>query len=531
MVVAAVISLLMFDAWAMLSDKFNREFWIPERYTAGFVYVCIVLFGFLALAVTPFIKRWFFRVPLLAVFAASYIIDKMMIHVSGSPLTIEMAKTIVENMAMTGDVVHGYWKIGLKVGTLPLAFLFLLALPPSKRFSLSSWAVILPLLSLASVYAVVHVTRGGATEFISPLAVPAKFATANLISLYSGPRDPVSYKGDIIPRARHVVLIVDESVRGDKLELNNNKLKNTPFLVENVRSLINFGVATASWNCSKESRVILRTGIRADQLPDKQERALRKTTIWQYAKRAGYRTIFVDGWTSEGQFHSFMNQSESADIDRRIYVERNQSSHEIDVEIARKLKNLLALPQPSFILVNKIGVHFPYDLYYPADRYVDIGAIASETTEEDKLLSSYSKAISWAVDHFFESLLSDANLDNSVLIYTSDHGQALADGGYKMTHCSKSDVVEGEGLVPIFLWTGNEELSSLLAASAERGQDRMTHFQIFPSLLYFLGYNRNWVKSKYGPDLLSTPPSKRSFWVGDLFGNIRGSRQIIVDGN
>jgi hypothetical protein len=72
----------------------------------------------------------------------------------------------------------------------------------------------------------------------------------------------VTYDETPSPLAQHIVYIVDESVRGDYIQLNNKNLSNTPFLSRLDAQLINFGVATSAANCNLASRTMLRHATR-----------------------------------------------------------------------------------------------------------------------------------------------------------------------------------------------------------------------------------------------------------------------------
>jgi glucan phosphoethanolaminetransferase (alkaline phosphatase superfamily) len=75
----------------------------------------------------------------------------------------------------------------------------------------------------------------------------------------------------------------------------------------------------------------------------------------------------------------------------------------------------------------------------------------------------YHRALRWSVDGFFEKVLPA----NTALIYTSDHGEALYEGGYDLGHCSTHPYY-GEVYVPLFAATGSSELQASLQAVAKR---------------------------------------------------------------
>ena len=77
-----------------------------------------------------------------------------------------------------------------------------------------------------------------------------------------------------------------------------------------------------------------------------------------------------------------------------------------------------------------------------------------------------------------------------------------------------------EAIVPLFALTGDPSFQQRLSQAAEVGFDKMSHFEIFPTLLVAMGYDEPWVKKVYGPSLLDGPAEgPRLFMVGHPFLN------------
>ena len=86
-------------------------------------------------------------------------------------------------------------------------------------------------------------------------------------------------------------MLIDESVRPDYI---NWKIGNsmTPHLAANADKIANFGNAVSGGNCSSYSNALLRFGGTANNIV---KSMTTNPTIWQYAKKAGYRTVYIDG--------------------------------------------------------------------------------------------------------------------------------------------------------------------------------------------------------------------------------------------
>ena len=369
--------------------------------------------------------------------------------------------------------------------------------------------------------------KGGNQGFPPPLAVTGDAVLATMSPGSKGVAADVKYDGTLAPLARHIVYIIDESVRGDYIQLNNSRFDNTPYLTSLGGRVINFGVAISGANCSHASRTMLTFGTQPDEV-------FRKTNqpepgLFQYAHRAGFRTIVVDAWKNMANYR---DTSEQSAIDAYVPV-TDDPPHVRDNRVAELLE-LLADDRPSIIYVSKFGVHFPYDMSDPSPTKstsnfaIQLRAIgnlselyneAIDLNRRDELVNSYDKAIKWSVDGFFQTLLPRLDLSGTLLLYTSDHGQSMWEDGYKITHCSTTHPHPGESYVPLFVLTEIPSLADHLSESAARGFDRASHFDIFPTLLLAMGYNEKLVDHKFGQSLFDIPSMRhRKFLVGGSLG-------------
>jgi len=328
-----------------------------------------------------------------------------------------------------------------------------------------------------------------------------------------------------------IVFVMDESVRGDYLSINNREMRTTPFLEEYADRLVNFGIATSGSNCSYQSRWMFRRGVRPWQLPDRPSLVDNRadgietgprTTLWQFAKAAGYKTVYIDPWSgSFGDVHSGLTRDELRFVDERIVL--NGPPYERDIEAARILGSMLQKNERLFLHVDKFGTHFPYDASSPPDfnRFARPDGSRYEyysKTFED-LVGSYKNAIAWSVDGFFRELLPRVDLSRTLLLYTSDHGQNLWDDGTTLWRHCDTNPPPSELWVPLFAVAEQSEFQRGLAASAARSLNEATHFEIFPTLLVAMGFDAAATEAAYGPNLLNVPSGQpRRFIVGDVDG-------------
>jgi glucan phosphoethanolaminetransferase (alkaline phosphatase superfamily) len=331
----------------------------------------------------------------------------------------------------------------------------------------------------------------------------------------------VAYTDDVDPRFEKVILVVDEGIRGDYLQINNSAFDNTPFLESARGDLANFGLATSFSNCSATARVALRSGAREEDFPDPAARTLHRPTFWQFARRAGYRTVFIDTWMPVRRMSSFLTYDELRYVDERTSVALDPY-HAVDDLVADRIAAEVNRPGRTFLFVEKLGMHSPYARNLPPDPAYAPRAnrfLRSQVdAERAQTVRDYVVGVWWRVDRFFQKLLPQIQKPGVLLIYTSDHGQALYDAGYDATNCSGANAARGEGIVPMIVFAGDEQTREAFQAVAARRPNAATHQDVFPTLLWGMGFDPARTEPRYASSLLHIPErAARHFFVFSPF--------------
>lgn len=339
---------------------------------------------------------------------------------------------------------------------------------------------------------------------------------------YRGPRNSVPSHAEHRPR-NNIILVVDESVRGDHLSINGYSRATTPSLEGLLKQgwLYNWGITAAGSNCSFAADSMLFTGMTVDQLPDTEFRIRRVPNIFQYAKAMGYKTHALDGQKENywlGSFH------DKAFIDHWEGASRFAADpYEVDVRLAQRIDEIIKHSAGNFIWVTKSGIHYPYMRAFPssAARWQP-----SETSEridpnrKEEMNNAYDNALRHNLEGFFGTLNVSNWANHNILIYTSDHGQTLSEHGETHTHCGSTDYTyPTEAKVPLLIITRGP-------LSVDTGY-RATHANVFPALLDLMNFPAHERQLGYAPSLLSARTSdsqKRYFWVGEINERILGSR-------
>jgi hypothetical protein len=510
----AVAVLLALDPAFELPDWLGRFFYRQKWPQFAVLLVvsplCIaVLFG------CSLVANRYVRTAGVVVVGLLYFLNIVYGRVAGQPLDHAAIATMINELQFAGGAVQNYLTdfVGTSALLLPIAAV-MLYLPRGFPYSLPSRTALTAVPVLAMVLTILFVTGGSVRAFPSPFWVAGHYGLYLATQPYAGPRSPVEFIGPVQSEFSRIVMIVDESVRGDFLDINQPGLGNTPYLNGEGR-IINFGVAGAISNCSSAARLALQAGLRHDQIPDRGYSSLRQPTIWQYAKRAGFTTILLDAISPAGRYHDFMTAEEalSTDEDHRFFGDQ---TYDRDMKIAEELRRLLQTRDRVFIYVNKSGTHFPYGSSYPPEAA--IFPVHNQPSERARIVNDYLNATRWSVDGFFQRLLSGLELKGTFILYTSDHGQNLLDDGTRITHCRSRNPLPAEARVPLFALADHRGIDEELRRNAARCYDRAHHFQIFPTLLQVMGYDPNWVRSRSGGSLFSSCADWNQFYAGVLFG-------------
>ena len=259
---------------------------------------------------------------------------------------------------------------------------------------------------------------------------------------------------------RNIIVVMDESIRGDLLDLNDEH--GTPTGLKGRAEVINFGVMSSLANCSHESNVAFRYGIgRRDYL----RQLAVNPSMWAYAKTAGYDRFYLDAQRTDGALQNGMTPSEVQEMTRLIQLGKEVQAEDRDTELARALRRVLSeqAGKPTFVYANKAGAHYPYEGKYPSDRgwYSPVLArdyfgneadpkmkgattLSKSTQDSDlriRVKNSYMNAVGWNASRFFEVLLDGLDLSGdarrvhgrprprSPRRWTPWHRHPLHDGG------------------------------------------------------------------------------------------------------
>ena len=462
--------------------------------------------------------------------------------VSGTGFGLHEANLIVRELEFAPDALRffiGRYLWGAAAGIAAAGLLFRASelLAPRVR---PGWVLALPVLAFLACSKLYQVTVFKVFEFPAPYRIPILLSHAGNDPLpYYGAREIPTLTPRNAPAAKHLILIVDESVSGDLLGINGGPAATTPYLASLEDRVSNLGVISAISNFSSGTNIVLQSGLRLDQLPDRDARSLRNPSLFAYMARAGFRTFYLDGQTYSDP-SNYLTDFDLAPLDGYVQVVRENvgvEGHEIDQAIASYLGQIVASNATSFSYVLKAGAHFEYELRYPESARVfrptldrgELMSLSFRGSDRERTLNSYLNALHWAVDGFWRSLLQqlEATGKDVLVLYTSDHGQSLLEVSPStgriepLVHNTPRNPPAFQAMVPLFLVTAGDAPAKWLQTRFDRTlRDRLDQYAVFPTMLEAAGYDADEVRARYGPGIFDRGAASepRRFLSGDLFG-------------
>jgi glucan phosphoethanolaminetransferase (alkaline phosphatase superfamily) len=522
------VAILLLVEFSLFYDFFYpfRFMWNQGRVVEFCLSLILFFWSLLGVFFLFFSGRGLLRKITLPIFLFFFLFNIGSFNIANAPIDFQTADMIV------GYFQWWFWEVVENYGLAVLPFLIILIpvaifaerLPDLLKLGIPGKFYFVPVSALIFIVIGMQYSHGLFDRYPSFFRVPSMLVLAGLSNVYDGERSKVTYSDALDAQVEKIVLIVDESIRADILGVNGYEKDTTPYLSSLETGVVNYGLAAASSNCSDYSNLILRTGATKEEIPDQNQMTLKKPSIWQFTRRAGYYNVYLDAQSAEewANYQNFMNEHEASFVDE-IFRTRQKVAYESDRVALEKLAEFLKRPGKTFVMLNKYGNHFPYFRSYPKEYNIFTPALEQGEPMNDrkKSLNSFMNGIRWSVDDWFKNLLSEnGDYQTYVIVYTSDHGQNIVDDGTLATHC-RPRANRFEGIVPMMVFSNDAAIMKTFKSVQMTNYDKTSHFQIFPTLLGLAGYSNSWVGSHYGASLSEPPDTSPVFFVGDLHG--RGS--------
>ena len=535
------IALLAFVIFT--NNGFNQRFNYlidDQKYSTLLVFSILWVFSIFVLWVISFQSKNIFRVFWGAIIAITTAMSYGFYAAGGSELEVLDIFELWQARHETGRAVSHFIGAAVQAGIVGLTGFLIIVYPPpklsykvNKLLGLLVWLPIVPILLFCSL---IFIKSDRAVAGFPQQFTPVSMAIGiSYKSVMHSPlkRDSIESPPEKPPKTKHLIYLVDESI--SPYFLYSTQCKYIKGLNDNLHKIADFGVAVSGSNCSARSNAILRLGATRDN-PIQSVRT--SPTIWQYAKKAGFKTVYIDAQatgimaTKPNDYQNYMTATEARLIDK-FYKVKNIESPQLDFVLLKLIKRELSGDVPTFIYANKNGAHFPYDDNYPEAEAIHQPVVSNKSSDGlpglvgasntsigmQPIINSYKNSIHWTVNKFFQQFFKEIDLGDAVVIYTSDHGQNFKKGS--ITHCTSGEgAAAAEALVPLMLLTNNKKHFAKFSESAKLNFNKSDHFSIFPTMLNLLGYSDT-LQKKYGPTLFHEAANRiAEFNTGDILGVI-----------
>ena len=443
------------------------------------------------------------------------------------------AMLVLNNIETASQATATYWLVFLPLLVIVPAVFGAFELVARRLIAFRARWSLLVVPMVACMGFIMWHTAGRIEAFPTPFRVPGLLIYCMTVGSH-GPPDAPYIPATGRPMVSHIVLVIDESVKATHLSVNGYERPTTPFLVTRMDRLCTLGIASAAGNSSYTSQAVLFNGGTLANLVDGTVVLFRKPSIAAYAVSAKFRFGFFDGQSYQRLIASARHALPVEDF---LYVsagkEAMQPREMWDAWLADRIAGWVADNECTVTYVAKQGAHFPYEMTYPQDRKPFAPTVNGYAWSDDEAANrnSYDNAVTWACDGFLGALLTALERlgTDVVVVYTSDHGQALPGTvpGSRQTHCNPS-LPPDSAEVPLLLWGSGRGQDVVRRIQANTSLvDNASHFEIFPTLLTLMGYDKDEVLRLYGPGLFDQlPAGRKRFYLGGVVEVRLRSKQV-----
>lgn len=226
----------------------------------------------------------------------------------------------------------------------------------------------------------------------------------------------------------------------------------TPHLDALARNSVIFPRSYATANHSNYSQTSLHSSqypLRAEHLDQFEKVDYPKVMLFDILAAAGYQTAFISAQNEEWQG---MKNFIFADTELQYFL-HSKDELGLNIGIETKIDDGLVTTRaleyleqrdpnkPVFLYVNFQRTHFPYDIPEEAPRpyqpcstdHFDFNFFSYDQNRIETVINKYDNALRYVdqqVGQFIDYLKRNGLYDNSVIIVTSDHGEAFYQHGY-----------------------------------------------------------------------------------------------------
>ena len=223
-----------------------------------------------------------------------------------------------------------------------------------------------------------------------------------------------------------VIVVIGESLRSDHVSLNGYERNTFPNLGKDTSVVSLPNVYTEAW-CTHTSVPHIVTN--ADSLHN--DRAYHEQSFITLFKKAHYHTSWLSNQDANKSYVYFMHEADTCIMGNATKSMYNFDLW-LDTELLSAIKETLDRhDEKKLLVIHSIGSHWWYRSHYPDSLAVfrpEIDSRVLSDLSKTQLINSYDNTII-ATDDFLYKIIELLRHRNALMVYISDHGEALGENG------------------------------------------------------------------------------------------------------
>ncbi len=285
------------------------------------------------------------------------------------------------------------------------------------------------------------------------------------------------------PDSLVVVVVIGEAARADHMQLNGYEKATNPKLSErkNVVSLPNIYSQYTYTNGS-----VPHIMTRADSVNT--EYAYNEHSFVALYENAGFNTIWLTNKNQVQPFIDFMNEADTTLYTTGALTQALYAKW-LDGDLLPLMDNFLCTDSKQLYILHTMGSHWLYDTHVSDELCVFQPVVTNRDIRHntlEQIVNSYDNTIVY-LDDFIDSIIYRLNDQCAIILYISDHGESLGEGG-RFLHAQEN--AEEEKYPAALVWYSDkyETLYPDKIRALHNNKDKRyrTDF-VFYSILYAAG--------------------------------------------
>ncbi len=282
----------------------------------------------------------------------------------------------------------------------------------------------------------------------------------------------------------NIVLVLGESVRADHLQLNGYYRKNMPFLA-NRSNLVSFNkiYTPHTYTASSLPTIITNASVNDSKLN-------KLTSVFDVFNACNYYTVWIGNQELESSYECIVRTNKKVTLvdSLRSVLSFNKALDEVALQPLKKL--YLKNDKKGLYTVHMMGSHWWYENRYTQKFRKYTPVIDSKyvpSLSKNQMINSYDNTLVY-LDNFLNEVISiQEALDKaSIMIYISDHGEALGEKG-KWLHAQNVESIKNPAML---VWYSNkfkEKYPLKVKALINNSENKYSTDILYHSLLDIIG--------------------------------------------